>query len=108
MRRRVVITGMGWVTPLGHEIETVWRRLLAGESGVAPTTLFDARTFPTSFSAEVKSFDLDECLGDDAKRHRGASRNTQFALGAACKAWTAAGLASYMGLDPTRVSVRLE
>ena len=58
MRKRVVVTGIGWVTPLGHDIESVWKRLLAGESGIAPTTLFDARTFPTSFSAEVKNYDV--------------------------------------------------
>ena len=66
MQRRVVITGMGWVTPLGCDIESVWQRLLAGESGIAPTTLFDASTYPTTFSAEVKSFDLKDHLGPDA------------------------------------------
>ena len=107
MERHVVITGMGWVTPLGHDIETVWRRLVAGESGIAPTTLFDAKTFPSSFSAEVKSFSLNAFLGADAERHRGASRNTQFALAAAVTAWKHAGLDTYMGLDPTRVGVYL-
>ncbi len=63
MRRRVVITGLGWVTPLGQEIETVWKRLLAGESGIAPTTLFDARTFPTTFAAEVKDYDYEKSMG---------------------------------------------
>ena len=48
---RVVITGIGWVTPMGHTIEGVWKRLLNGESGIARTTLFDACTFPTSISA---------------------------------------------------------
>jgi len=55
---RVVITGMGWVTPMGHDVESVWKRLLNGESGIARTTLFDASTFPTTFSAEVKNYDL--------------------------------------------------
>ena len=49
---RVVITGMGWVTPLGHDLETVWKRLMAADSGMAPVTRFDAATFPTSFAAE--------------------------------------------------------
>ena len=52
---RVVITGMGWVTPMGHSIEGVWKRLLNGESGIARTSLFDASMFPTSISAEVKN-----------------------------------------------------
>jgi len=107
VERRVVITGMGCITPLGHDVETVWRRLLAADCGIAPTTLFDARTFPSSFSAEVKSFSLQKCLGADAEKHRGASRNSQFALGAAVSAWKNAGLDTYMGLDPTRVGIYL-
>ena len=53
MTRRIVITGLGWVTPLGYDIDAVWQKLLQGESGVRPTRLFDASTFPTTFSAEV-------------------------------------------------------
>ena len=107
MERRVVVTGMGWVTPLGHELEVVWKRLLAGESGVRPTTLFDAHTFPSSFSAEVQAFSLDSLLGEDAERHAGASRNAQFALGAAAMAWDSAGLTEHRRLDSTRVGVYL-
>jgi len=102
MRKRVVITGMGWVTPLGLDIETVWRRLIAGESGIAPTTIFDARTFPTSFSAEVKGFDLRQAVGSTYELHRDAGRNTQFALGAAHQAWKMAGLEDAK-LDPYSV-----
>ena len=51
--KRVVVTGMGCITPLGHDLEDVWRRLCNGESGISPTTLFDAGTFPTMFSADV-------------------------------------------------------
>ena len=58
MRKRVVVTGLGWVTPMGHDIPTVWRRLLAADSGMVSTTLFDARTFPTTFAAEVKDYDF--------------------------------------------------
>src|SRR6478609_8330097 len=88
---RVVITGIGWVTPMGHSIEGVWKRLLAGESGIARTTLFDASTFPTSISAEVKDFRLADHIPDLAG-HEAAGRNTQFALAAAAQAWKAAGL----------------
>lgn len=107
MRKRVVITGIGWVTPLGHDIETVWRRMLAGESGVAPTTLFDARTFPTTFSAEVKGYTLEGAIGAEAAgRHAGAGRNTSFALGAAWQAWRQAGL-NKVSLDPYAVGTYL-
>jgi 3-oxoacyl-[acyl-carrier-protein] synthase II len=92
MRKRVVITGIGWITPLGLDIETVWKRLLAGESGIAPTTIFDARTFPTSFSAEVKGYSLEKTVGESYPRHKDAGRNTQFALGAAKQAWAMSGL----------------
>ena len=92
MRKRVVITGIGWVTPLGHDIETVWRRLLAAESGIAPTTHFDARTFPTTFSAEVKGYDFGAALGQRAAHHAHAGPNSQFAIGAAYQAWRMAGL----------------
>ena len=88
---RVVITGMGWITPMGHDIEGVWKRLLAGESGISRTSIFDASTFPTSISAEVKNFRLAEHL-PDASRHNGVGRNTQFALAACAQAWQMAGL----------------
>ena len=48
---RVVITGIGWITPMGHDIEGVWKRLLNGESGIARTTIFEASTFPTALQA---------------------------------------------------------
>ncbi len=102
---RVVITGMGWVTPMGHDVEDVWRRLLAGESGIAPTTLFDAGTFPTTISAEVKGFRLADHL-PTAADHRSAGRNTQFALAACDAAWRMAGL-DRAGLDPDRVGMYL-
>ena len=102
---RVVITGMGWITPMGHSIESVWPRLLAGESGIARTSLFDARTFPTSFAAEVKDFQLNDHI-NPAGPHAGAGRNTQFALAACKQAWTEAGLAKDQ-LDLDRVGIYL-
>jgi len=105
--RRVVITGMGWVTPLGHELEQVWGRLLRGESGVAPTSIFDASTFASSFSAEVKGFELARFLGEQYEPHQRASRNSAFALAAARMAWDHAGLDGAEALDRTRVGVYL-
>jgi 3-oxoacyl-[acyl-carrier-protein] synthase II len=89
--KRVVITGMGWVTPMGHSIEGVWKRLLKGESGIARTSLFDASTFPTSISAEVKDYRLADFVSD-LSQHQGVGRNTSFALGACAQAWKDAGL----------------
>jgi 3-oxoacyl-[acyl-carrier-protein] synthase II len=57
MRRRVVITGMGLVTPLGHTVTATWENLLKGHSGIAPLSLFDVSTFPVRIAAEVKDFD---------------------------------------------------
>src|SRR5258706_5466287 len=96
---RVVITGVGWITPMGHDVESVWRRLLAGESGIERTTLFDASTFPTNFSAEIKNFRLADHIPDVAP-HKDAGRNTQFALAACMQARRAAGVnADQLDLD---------
>jgi 3-oxoacyl-[acyl-carrier-protein] synthase II len=102
---RVVITGIGWITPMGHDIERAWRRLLNGESGIERTTLFDASTFPTTFSAEIKNFKLADHV-KDVGPHRDSGRNTQFALAACRQAWEAAGLDS-AELDLDRVGIYL-
>src|SRR5688500_13678509 len=97
--KRVVITGLGWVTPMGHSIESVWKRLLNGESGIAKTTIFDASTFPTTFSAEVKDYDLSDHIGERAAEHETGGRNTKFALGA----WAQAGKRA--GREPARLDL---
>ncbi len=107
MNRRIVITGMGCVTPLGAEVEDVWKKLLAGTCGIRPTTLFDAKTFPTTFAAEVKALPLAELLGDEAEIHASASRNARFALAAGVMAWRQAGLDHALALDHTRMGVYL-
>jgi len=89
--QRVVVTGTGWITPLGHDIETVWARMMKGETGVSAIERFDATTFPTTFAAQVRDFDYTTAVGDP-ERHDGAGLQSQFALGAARQAWTQAGL----------------
>ena len=56
-RRRVVITGLGAVSPLGNDVETTWKNLLEGESGAGPITHFDSTNFPVHFACELKDFD---------------------------------------------------
>src|SRR5581483_3885830 len=102
---RVVITGIGWITPMGHSIEEVWKRLLNGESGIARTTLFNASTFPTSISAEVKNFRLEDHI-TDLEKHKDGGRNTRFALAACAQAWKMAGLQG-AALDLDRVGIYL-
>src|SRR5690242_18998996 len=91
--RRVVVTGMGMVTPVGRDLEATWSALLEGESGVGPISLFDARTFPTRIAAEVKEFDLG-LYRPDASRWAEHSRNSKFALAAAQMALDDSGLLS--------------
>jgi 3-oxoacyl-[acyl-carrier-protein] synthase II len=106
MRKRVVITGMGTVNPLAHNVEDTWAAMQAGKSGIAKTTLFDARTFPTTFAAEVKGFDrATQVPHPDV--HKNASRHGLFALAAADEAWKQAGLAACCGLDPRRLGIYL-
>ena len=103
MRRRVVITGIGWVTPLGAEIETVWKRLLAGDSGVGLITHFDAGNFPTKIAAEVRDWDLAD-VGEDPADWKHQGRHTHFAVGAAKKAIADSGI-ELGRLDPARFGV---
>jgi 3-oxoacyl-[acyl-carrier-protein] synthase II len=102
---RVVITGMGTVNPLGHDVESTWEAILAGRSGVTPNELFDASTFPTTFAAQVKDFDLARHC-ESAGRHRHAGRHTKFALAAGSEAWRQASLAG-ADLDPQRLGIYL-
>lgn len=83
-KRRVVVTGLGAVTPLGNTAGEFWRRLIAGESGVGPITAFDASDFATRFAAEVKDFDADSLLGK--REARRMDRFSQYGLVAAREA----------------------
>lgn len=105
MARRVVITGLACVCPLGDQVESVWRRITGGQSGVGPITLFDARQFPVRIAAEVRDWDVERIPGmlEGLAKH---ARQTQFAVAAATSAWHHSGL-SNTRLDPQRIGVYL-
>ncbi|MFW6202408.1 MAG: beta-ketoacyl-ACP synthase II [Gemmatimonadota bacterium] len=103
-RRRVVVTGLGLVTPVGNDVDATWRALLDGRSGAAPITHFDAEEFDVRFGCEVKGFDPREYL--DRKEVRRTDRFSQFALAAAQQAVDASGLEDDISeLDRERIGV---
>ncbi|MEK3671800.1 beta-ketoacyl-ACP synthase II [Paenibacillus sp. FSL R10-2771] len=87
---RVVITGMGVISPLGNTVEQFWSRLAAGESGISPITTFDTTHFKTKIAGSVQEFDPDARFG--RKEARRMDRFSQFALAAAEEAWAHSGL----------------
>ncbi len=89
-RRRVVVTGMGVVTPIGKTVTEFWSALMAGSIGAGPITLFDPEQFQTKFACEVKDFDPSQVI--DSKEVRRMDRFAQFALVAASEAIHDAGL----------------
>jgi 3-oxoacyl-[acyl-carrier-protein] synthase II len=91
-KRRVAITGLGLVTPVGNDVATTWSALLAGRSGAAPISLFDASGFSTRIAAEVKGFDPG-VITAERKLVKFANRSHRFALAAAEQAMTDAGIA---------------
>jgi 3-oxoacyl-[acyl-carrier-protein] synthase II len=106
MRRRVVITGMGAVTPLGHSVRELYENQLAGRSGVDFIRNFDASTFPTRFASELKGFDLNRFV-NDTSRWKDAGPNARFAAAAAQQALQDAGLLDSNNVDRTRFGVYL-
>src|SRR3954465_13463749 len=106
MLRRVVVTGMGMVTPVGRDLESAWASLQEGRSGVGPISLFNASSFPTRIAAEARGFDLADYVSD-ADRWREYRRNTQFAIAAARMAIDHSGLEAAKELDRSRFGVYL-
>jgi 3-oxoacyl-[acyl-carrier-protein] synthase II len=88
--RRVVVTGMGALTAIGNSLQDYWRGLMAGRSGAAPITRFDASLFKTRFACEIKDFDSDAYFGPKDARKMDAY--TQYALVVADEAVRDAGL----------------
>lgn len=90
MRRRVVVTGMGCISPVGNTVNETWDSLLAGKSGAGPITVFDASRHKTRFAAEVKGFDAVSVFG--SREARKMDRFVQFATVATLEALGHAGL----------------
>lgn len=103
MRRRVVVTGIGMINPLGHDVETVWNALKESKSGVGPISIFDATGYPTTIAAEVKNWDVSRC-GENPEEWKHRGRHTRFAIGAAHQAIKQSGILD-SGLDPRRLGV---
>jgi beta-ketoacyl-acyl-carrier-protein synthase II len=100
--RRVVVTGMGVISPLGSDLEDFWKRLLAGESGIGPVTRFDITEYDTRFAGEVKDFRAENYM--DRKDARRADLFVQYAIAASRTAVAQAKIANG-NIDPTRYGV---
>jgi len=105
MTRRVVLTGLGSINPLGHDVESVWSGVTEGKSGVGYTTVFDASKFPTKISAEVKDWDV-SAVGLDPADWVEQGRHTKFAVGAAIQAIESSGIMD-VGIEPRRIGIYL-
>src|SRR5690349_12619359 len=105
MKRRVVVTGLGAITPVGNDVATTWRALLDGRSGGAPITRFDASALSVRFACEVKGFDPSAYM--DRKEAKRADLYTQYAVAAAVQAMKDAGLDTSNLGDPDRIGVIL-
>src|SRR2546423_9918793 len=99
---RVAVTGMGFITPIGNDIETVWSNMVEGVSGVGRITRFDTTNFDTKIAAEVKGFNAEEYMDRKTARHIG--RYCQFALAASKQALAQANLDPAQ-MDPDDVGV---
>ncbi|MFL5241209.1 MAG: beta-ketoacyl-[acyl-carrier-protein] synthase family protein [Gemmataceae bacterium] len=106
MRRRVVITGMGAITPLGNSVPGMFSALLEGKSGVSKTVHFNAKRFPTQFAAQVLDYDISPYVRE-AGSWEPSGVNTRFALGAAHQALSDAGVLKNDKIDRTRCGVYL-
>ncbi len=104
-RRRVVITGLGIVSPVGNSVEEAWQNIIAGVSGIAPVTRFDTSTFPVKFAGEVKNFDITQYIA--AKDARRMDTFIHYGLAAGMQAVRDAGLDQEGAADPERVGVAI-
>ena len=102
--RRVVVTGIGLVTPIGNDLESTWSSLLAGRSGAGPITQFDTTNFATKFGCEVKGWDPSKWFDKREVKH--LDRFLQFGVAAAMMAVEDAGLGAKVDWHGADSSVR--
>ena len=102
--KRVVVTGLGAITPLGNDVATTWEAALAGKSGAGPITHFDASLFKTQFACEVKNFNASELI-PDRRKLRQLDLYAQYALVASRQAVEDSGLEQTEGLNRDRIGV---
>src|SRR3989440_12718094 len=102
-RRRVVITGLGAVSPLGNDVETTWQNLLAGESGAGPITHFDSTDFAVHFACELKEFDPTNWI--ERKQTRRMDRFAQMIVAATRQAEADSGIGIGQVGDPGGASI---
>jgi 3-oxoacyl-[acyl-carrier-protein] synthase II len=108
MRRRVVVTGLGCVSPVGNTVAESWANLLEGKSGIAPVTAFDASALSVRFAGEVKGFNVADYMPEKEARHM--DRFIHLGVAAADQAIKDAGLPAVDQLDPelaTRIGVNI-
>src|SRR5688572_12183704 len=103
-RRRVVVTGLGCVSPVGNTVTESWANLLAGKPGIDFITQFDAANFACRFAGEVKGFDITQYIPEKEARHM--DRFIHLGLAAACQAVADSGLPSGDAL-PTELAERI-
>lgn len=102
--KRVVVTGLGAITPLGNDVATTWEAAVAGKSGAGPITHFDASLFKTQFACEVKNFNASELI-PDRRKLRQLDLYAQYALVASRQAVEDSGLEQTEGLNRNRIGV---
>src|SRR5262245_14204674 len=104
--RRVVITGMGAITPLGQSPQDLYANQLEGKRGPGPISRFHAHSYPTNFASQVKGFDLGKHVPNPSRFHD-CGLKTKFALAAARQALADAGLLDNTKVDRTAIGVYL-
>jgi len=101
--KRVVVTGLGVVSPIGNDVEAFWNNLINGVSGVGYITRFDTTNYPVKIAAEVKDFNVEDYV--DKKEARRMDRNTHYAVAAAKMAAKDAGIDDSLNMDRTGVII---